>query len=391
MRKVILFKKGIETLEFFSKQMGTAFEQMGLEVFFYDLEEEEQSRLEMEHFVEKGEVFAIGFNFNGIRGEEGLYDGNGNLFWKVKRIPFVNIMVDHPFYYVQSLEKVRKELGWELYYQISIDLDHEKYMKRFFPEIHKVCFMPLAGTSLGYPFNRKKEYDVVMVGNYKSPSHFRKYIERIDEEYAAFYYEIIQYLIENPQTTMEDAFERFLLREMPDLTDGELVKCMENMIFIDLYVRFYYRGEVIKQLVDSGIHVHVFGSGWESLDIKEKELLHIGGATDSKGCLEAMRKARIALNIMPWFKEGAHDRIFNGMLNGALVVTDESGYLCRELSEQQVIFYSLSHVEELPHKVKKFLGHQEEIDRRVQGAYQFARGKHTWKERARFIYEWINS
>lgn len=30
---------------------------------------------------------------------------------------------------------------------------------------------------------------------------------------------------------------------------------------------------------------------------------------------------------MPWFKQGAHDRVFNSMLNGAVCVTDTSGYL----------------------------------------------------------------
>lgn len=393
MNKVILFKKGIETLEYFSQEMGKTFEKMGLQVFFYDLEEEEKSCLEMEDFVKNGEVFAVGFNFNGLRGEEGVYDEEGRLFWKVKNIPFVNIMVDHPFYYVQSLEKVEKELGWELYYQISIDLDHEKFMKRFYPEIIHVNFMPLAGTSLGYPFLENREYDVVMAGNYTPPSHFRKYIERLDEEYTNFYDEIIDYLVKNPKTTMEAAFETFLLREMPELTDRELLKCMENMIFIDLYVRFYYRGEVVRWLVDSGVHVYAFGSGWELLDVKEKEFLHIEGPTDSEGCLQAMRKSRIALNVMPWFKEGAHDRVFNGMLNGAVVVTDESGYLCHELSEEQVVFYSLSNLEELPGRVKTLLdsGDKGVMGRRAECACRFAREKHTWEKRAKFIYEWIDS
>lgn len=386
-----MFKKGIETLEFFSAEMGKSFEKMGLQVFYYDLDEGEKSFLKLKRFTEKGGCFAIGFNFNGIRGEEELYDEKGDLFWKVKEIPFVNIMVDHPFYYAESLEKVRAELGWNLYYQISIDLDHEKYMRRFYPEISKICFMPLAGTGLEYPFSKKREYDVVMTGNYVPPESFSKYIERINDEYTLFYREIIKYLIDHPKTTMESAFEKFLLREIPELTDVELVKCMENMIFIDLYVRFYYRGEVVKRLVENGISVHVYGSGWDSLDVKDKKLLHIEGATDSKGCLIALSKAKIALNVMPWFKEGTHDRVFNGMLNGALVLTDESGYLCRELSKGEVVFYSLENLEELPQKAKGLLGNIEERSCMREHAYHFAKKNHTWGNRAEFIYKWLRS
>lgn len=389
MKKVILFRKGIETLEFFSQEMGKAFEKMGLQVFYYDLDEGEKSLLKLEQFVEKGESFVISFNFNGLRGEEELYDEAGNLFWKLKGIPCVNIMVDHPFYYAQLLEKVHSELGWDLYYQISIDMDHKKYMERFYPQIKKICFMPLAGTGLEYPFKKEQEYDVVFTGNYTPPKHFEKYIERVDEEYTKFYREIIEYLICNPETTMECAFEKFLLREMPELRNEELVQCMENMIFIDLYVRFYYRGEVVKKLIENGINVHVFGNNWELLETENTDLLHIEGMTDSKNCLVEMSKARIALNVMPWFKEGAHDRVFNGMLNGAVVLTDESRYLCKELAEGEVSFYSLEHLEELPYKVKELLEDREKWKRMREHAYCFAKKNHTWENRARYIYEWI--
>lgn len=391
MEKVILFKKGIETLEFFSQEMGKALKEMGLQVFYYDLDEGEKSFLELQSFVEKGKSFVISFNFNGLRGEEEFYDKEGRLFWKIKGIPCVNIMVDHPFYYAQSLEKVHRELGWDLYYQISIDMDHKKYMERFYPQIDKICFMPLAGTGLGYPFNKEREYDVVFTGNYTPPEHFHKYIERIDEEYTLFYRKIIEYLISNPEITMECAFEKFLLREMPEITNEELVQCMENMIFIDLYVRFYYRGEVVKKLVENGINVHVFGSDWRLLEIKDTNFLHIEGMADSKECLVAMSKAKIALNVMPWFKKGAHDRVFNGMLNGAVVVTDKSEYLCKELTKNEVSFYSLEHLDELPWKIKDLLENEEKRNCMTECAYSFAKKSHTWENRAKFIYEWITN
>lgn len=43
--------------------------------------------------------------------------------------------------------------------------------------------------------------------------------------------------------------------------------------------------------------------------------------------------AKVSLNVMPWFKDGAHDRVFNSILNGAVCVTDPSRYLEEELHE----------------------------------------------------------
>lgn len=412
MSKIILFQGGIETLAFFSKEIGKTLEKLGHSVFYYDLDmmnvnelksfisgkelyaskvfrNEEMFQSYQDEKKEDASIWVISFNFNGIRGEEELYEEDGGLLWKKYQIPVVNIMVDHPFYYAESLEKMRKELGNELYHQICIDRDHKKYMEHFYPKIKKIAFMPLAGTKIIADLEKEREYDVVMTGNYTPPKDFDKYIERIDEEYEGFYRSIIQYLINHPMESIEKVMEKFLLQEIPELTDEEMVKCMENMIFIDLYVRFYYRGEVVKKLVQNGIKVHVFGAGWDLLELTERSNLILEGPTDSMGCLKAMTKAKIALNVMPWFKDGAHDRIFNGMLNGAVVATDESRYLKEELQEAQIFFYSLLELEQLPERVKELLVDENKRKGIQKEGAKYAEKKHTWKERARFLSEYM--
>ncbi len=63
-----------------------------------------------------------------------------------------------------------------------------------------------------------------------------------------------------------------------------------------------------------------------SLDCRHPENIINGRLQDSYGCLKAISQAKISLNVMPWFKEGAHDRVFNSMLNGAVCFTDWSLY-----------------------------------------------------------------
>lgn len=385
MRKVIVFEHGVETLSFFSMELANYFKEKGLSVFVYDLETDEPAKQlrNLKKFCKTGETFVVTFNFNGIRGEEEFYD-RGELLWKQLEIPCVNIMVDHPFYYPSLLDKVKKELGQQLYYQVSIDKDHKRFIERFYPELRgNLTFFPLAGT--GCP-QQEKEYDVVFVGNYKPPFDFRKYMERIDDEYTAFYEGIIADLILNPDTTMEQAFERHLKREMGELSEQDLKVCMENMIFIDLYVRFYFRGNIIKTLAEADIPVYVWGTGWEKLPCEKSENIILMGPTDTAGCLDALAKAKVALNVMPWFKNGSHDRVYSAMLNHAVCVTDESVYLREQLrDEEQVLFYSLHDYSHLPDRIKELLVEPARRENIAQNGFMYAKEHHTWRARGEDI------
>lgn len=99
-------------------------------------------------------------------------------------------------------------------------------------------------------------------------------------------------------------------------------------------------------LVDAGIQVDVFGKGWDELTCGHPENMILHPQTTSEECLKAIAASKISLNVMPWFKDGAHDRVFNSILNGTVSVTDTSKYLCGELKEGQgVCYYDLAHME----------------------------------------------
>lgn len=248
-------------------------------------------------------------------------------------------------------------------------------------------FLPLAGTGLephgSYLPRKERKIDLIFTGNYTPPESFEKHITRIDEEYTLFYRSIIDALIADPSMTMESAFEHFLKKEMGELTDEELKLCMENMIFLDLYVRFYFRGQVIRSLVDAGFRVHVFGKGWKQLNCLHPENLIDGAALDSLGCLQQISQAKISLNVMPWFKDGAHDRIFNSMLNGALCLSDDSHFLREELRDGvELQFYSLTKLEKLPELVASLLDHPDKVEEIIEAGYRKAAAGHTWAYRA---------
>lgn len=387
MKKILFFEGDIETQGYFSVQIAHAMKKLGHDVFIFDISKPwVNTETFFRNFFEKGNTVLINFNFHGMSGEDYFIDENGISMWEDLDIPSFNIVVDHPMYYHHFIEKVPPN-----YHQICIDRNHEKYMKRFFPNIDIAPFLPLGGTEL-YPQKTKvtvscRRYDVTMVGNYCTPDAFEKYITRIDDEYTAFYYGLIDELLAEPYKTVEEVVEKHILDECGEVSEEELKKVMASMTFIDLYVRYKLRGEVVKGLVDSGIKVHVFGDGWQKLECKKPDNLILRNSLDSEGCLKKLCQTKISLNVMPWFKDGAHDRIFNSMLNGAVCLTDSSTYLDEILHDtKDCCIYRLDRIKELPDIAYSLLKDEDRMQSIADAGYQMALKEHTWEERAKKLH-----
>ena len=389
MKKIMFFEGDIETQGYFSRQLAAGFKELGHETFMFDLSKPYVSAEKFFRFFEKGNTVLVNFNFHGMSGEEYFLDENGRSMWDELDIPSYNIVVDHPMYYHHFLEKVPKN-----YHHISIDRNHDKYMKRFFPEIERMPYLPLAGTEL-YPNKSNvpiefRKYDVMMVGNYCAPQTFEKFITRIDDEYTAFYYGMIDDLLANPDKTVEGVAESHLIDELGEVPEEELKKALAAMTFIDLYVRYTTRGQAVQELVDGGIKVHVFGDGWEMVPCKHAENLIVMSNLDSEGCLKKLRQTKISLNIMPWFKDGAHDRIFNTMLNGAVCLTDSSVYLESILHDGiDCSIYSLARLRKLPEIAGALLANPDKMQSIADEGYKLAKAGHMWLHRAKQLHEWI--
>ena len=402
-KRIVMMEGGVETLSYFSHQMAGEFQKLGYAVFFYDLKQEESSAGKLRKFIRPRETVLVTFNFQGLEKEAGVYREGIGYLWDTYHIPCYNIAADHPYFYDDRL----KDLP-EKYRHISIDRRQKAYFEEFYPEYVSRGFLPLAGTGLRQGEDEAKTgkagaqgtaveteeagaqgdaeqaapcYDVILTGNYTKLSFFEPYINWINEEYAAFYRGIIDDLLEHPACTVEEVALAHCEQEMGKEPNDQLRIALHKMIFIDLYVRNYWRGKAVRTLVNAGIPVHVVGKGWEELeDVRHPECLKLHPQTDSVICLEMLADAKVSLNVMPWFKDGAHDRVFNSILNGAVCVTDPSCYLEEELHEGEGVCYvALQDMDALPEKVKDLL--QNDSGRNEQ--------KHTWAQRAKTLAAWI--
>ncbi len=386
MKRMIMFSGGVETLTYFAKEMAEEFEKKGYLVFFYDLRREGAQEKQLRKFIKVGETVMITFNFQGLEKEPGIYNEREGYLWEAYQIPCYNIAVDHPYYYHDRLRDLPRR-----YYHISIDRLQEAYFKAYYPEYRSLGFLPLAGSRYrGGAQEGERTTAVLFTGNYTPPSFCEPYINGINEEYAAFYRGIIEELLAGPGQTVEAVAKKHCERELGAVSADDLRLILHKMIFIDLYVRGHYRGEVVRVLAEAGIPVDVIGSGWEDLACSRRENIRVHPQADSQTCLKELKRAKLSVNVMPWFKDGAHDRVFNSILNGAVCLTDKSRYLCEELKEGEgVSYYDLERLGELPDKVRGLLRNQEQLCEMAAKGEAIVSRRHTWKQRAETLETWI--
>ena len=372
--KFIFFIGKVETLSFFSLAIKENLEKLGFSCFVFDFDEEFESYARLVWFADEHTVL-LTFNFIGLSGEELFQEKDGETFFDQRGVICVNYLVDHPAYYPKQFQKLPKK-----YMQFCVDREHVRFTETYYPRVRYSAFLSLAGSSLGEGMDyEKRPMDIVFAGNYTSPDTFLPFQNRLGAEESAFYQEIIDYFKEYPDTGLTEGISRFFLRDFPDIKRNELRDGVINTMFIDLHLRFHFRGEVIKNLAEHGFSVHLYGSGWEKLDTDRKDQLILHGPADTAGCLKAMSQSKISLNIMPWFKEGAHDRVYSGMLCGSVVLSDKSRYMTETIKEG-ACFFDLKEPESLIRAADDILSQEEKSKEIAEIGRHYAAEHHTWEK-----------
>jgi spore maturation protein CgeB len=195
-------------------------------------------------------------------------------------------------------------------------------------------------------------------------------------------------LVQHPEQTTEQAIEAYVKTVRGDISDGRLQEIIVKMRFLDSYATSFFREQAVRILVESGIHVTAYGVGWDQCEWSDNPYLTYGGKVLAPQILPLMNDSKIVLNTMTWFKAGAHDRIFNGMLAGAAVVTDDSTYLRRTFTDgKELVMFSLKELQTLPERVFDLFGHSSHMQELADCGYRAAKEGHTWKNRAEYIRE----
>lgn len=404
MAKTLLFIQGIyDTIDLFVEAFAGAFEQMGCICHKIDIRDKDNAMQNLRKYVEEESIEGvvsfnnIGYNLS-FQGERNIWDENG--------ITYFNILMDHPFHYANLLEHAP-----ETSVVFCTDRNHVNYMRRFYPKIKQVDFMPHAGMEADitkhakagrchlcfhgnayHPQMEERPIDVLYAGG------LSKYVAEglvpdLGEirEFDAFVLtkEVLSDLIQHPYKTTESSIEAYLLSIGKQYSDQELKHWITELRFLDAYAVSFFREQTVRFLVENGIQTTVFGGGWDRCEWAKNPNVIYGGKVLAPQVLELMNHSKIVLNTMTWYKNGIHDRIINGMLAKSFVVTDESEYLKETFFKegQTLSAFELLQIQNLPDRIQYFLQYPDEMAEIAENGYEFAKKNHTWKQRAEYIFE----
>ena len=379
---LLLFSGAVETLEFFSAQLALSYKKDGYDIFTFRIHKEKEDYSALKEFLSSHETLLLTFNYIGLSGEDFLQEGKDvvfSLFPIQKKV----ILVDHPIYYHDQLSVTEEDTA--LY---CVDEDHVDYIRTYYPQIKSVRFLPLAGTEYCTEHKPIKDRSIPLLfaGNYVRKERLLSYLTGLDQDYKEFYYSIVEDLKKKPEQSVQFAMESSLLALFPEASKKELAAAMHGMLFVDLYIRSYFRAKVVQTIADAKIPIYVIGKDWQYLETKHPECIHMVGSgyENTEFCLKHMEEAKLSLNVMPWFKRGFHDRIPSSMLQKAVSITDPSDYILKNFTDgEDLLFYSLHEIDKLPDLINNSLRDEGYLQSMADRSYQKAKEEHTWEERYR--------
>lgn len=322
-----------------------------------------------------------------------------------------HIILDHPLYHNSVLKQPLKNMR-----VVCLDETHAEYIRKYYSHIKEVIVMPLpADTAKSLvPYNERSR-NVLFTGTYTSSEDIVALVMRsggdsveiknfqtMHKEPAQEFINSMQifnkmagYLLENPCETIEKAYTFAL----GDITDEKVLRetaaafadGLELNFLADMFIRAVIREELLMEMLRNGIDVDIFGHGWEKFvekcgNVEKSEgrfkgKINICGEVDYRQLPELYADTKIALNVLPWFKAGQHDRIALAMCNGCVCVTDESTYLEKKFVDGENIFmYSLEDMTGAAMLVRDLLTHPLEAARAAAKGYVCAVSSLSFKK-----------
>lgn len=268
-------------------------------------------------------------------------------------IAMVNIFMDHPMSFASCMTNLPAK-----YILLMPDEYHVEYAKRFY-HTENTYFLPhMASLSAGIADEKEegiqKDIEVLFPGGYRSVNDlYHEINERFQDSVAnRLALQMMEYLIANPMETMEGAFDRCLSDNRIEMPDELMASFLDHAKLLDHFIRMYYRSKVLGTVMSAGIPITILGGGWAKFAPSQVKNVTMLSGTDFTGVFPYMERAKITLNVMPWFKAGTHDRIFNSLLHASCPLTDKSTWLTEHFAEdRECAFYSLEELDRLPEKI----------------------------------------
>lgn len=379
----ILIYKGssqYSAFDYFAQCLENALKLRNHEVVIFDLNMQNAMEKLSEIFTIKSFDLIVGFNAIGCDIQiqnESIYD--------IIKTYYLGIFVDHP---VSHISRLATPMNYFL--ASFLDKSHVDFVQNSMPESQKMkFFMPLSGSQYEDKIKTFEEYktlkniDILFTG-----SNFGK-AEKKWKDLANFpsylFDELSEKLIEDDYISVGDAFESILNKYKIAFSSISKAQISNILSIVVNYVRQYKRELVIEKLFQSGLNITVYGKNWDDFVSKYPNVIN-GGEVSLEKSMELTKQAKVIINLNTNFTNGAHDRVFTGMLNYAVVFTDKSTYYDEFYEDgNDYLTYSLNTLDKDIKKLNEYLQDDKKLFDMANKAYEITSVNHSWTQRAKYL------
>lgn len=372
-----------ESNQCFMKCLSHAFETMGYPVEICDLSIQMEKKLE--EILAHQEKYLAAFDFNSLLPRLELEDGTGYL--TAFQVPFFNYLVDHPLYHHIGLKR-----RFPHYSVICIDLFHQKYVQEYYPHIEHVYYLPLGAMSAGIERSpNQKRFELLFLGTYEPEELLYQQLEDYPADLRKEVTVLIEMMDADRELTQEAALLKYVESKDEILSREAFAKRLNRDYLADKYLRNLRRKEAVSTAASSGVPLTIMGHGWENVSgLGQEKNLRIYPGVGYTVSIQMMADAKMLLNTTPGFHGGLHDRVYSAMLNHTLVFTEENSFSRKALTDgKEVVFYDGCRLDTLAEKLLCMNKDIESQERIAECAYQRAKTRETWLQRAVQMLEMI--
>ena len=275
--------------------------------------------------------------------------------------PFYNFILDHPLYHHTTLSCKLNN-----YHVFSIDDNHCKYVRQYYPWIKDASQINLGAEQVAESDISKKENNILFIGTYRNPDVYLQSILESRDEDKKVMISMIDTIIANDEIKIEDSINK------------EPKGLMLNKYYlVEMYIRNFYRKKLIDTFVDNKFPIKVVGDWWDKYDKSCK--INLQKPVSFEQSLDMIAKSRIIADSSPFFKRGIHDRVYAGMANNTVVMTDANEYRNNILNGIAEM-YRLNDIDDICTKADKLLNDTAYYENMVYNAHKVYEDYYTWNK-----------
>lgn len=308
--------------------------------------------------------------------------GTQSDIWRKMGVTLVNILVDHPAFYIEEISKA----WYENYYVACVDRTHVDFLNK----IYKGCenhfmFLPHGGIE---KTQLEKDIDILYVGSFHSEDEIVFPLVPGINDSEEFYETIISYYESEKYATCHEAVIYYAKVKGIELT-AEMLVTLSHYALCTVEWAFVTerRKRLVETLAGSGLKIDICGGKcWEELADKFPDNVTYRGMISPEESLNMICRAKVLLNDLPYFVDGAHERIFNGMMNHTVIFSNESRYLRDRFDDNEsILLWDGTDYESATEKISNIITNSYLVGKISDTAYELTKND-SWHMRRNTIW-----